>query len=68
MFDLCRVAAILLQKNKVGPNVVYFVVVNVNEHVNENVNENGNGNENGNVYVNATCRCVPTMGFGSKIS
>ena len=47
-----------------GPNVVYFVVVNVNENVNVNVNVNENVNEN----VNATYRCVPIMGFGSKIS
>ena len=36
--------------------------------VNVNVNEHIKGNENGNVNVNATCRCVPIMGFGSKIS
>ena len=35
-----------------------LVVVNVNVNVNENVNVNGN----------ATYRCVPIMGFGSKIS
>ena len=45
-----------------------MVNVNVNEIVNVNENVNVNVNVNENVNVNATYRCVPIMGFGSKIS